>query len=511
MGRPVSHPVEDTVQLPLASLSQALPPVGARPPQPPAPPPPAPQRPAPRRRRGLLIGAVASAVVLLLALAAIAVVRPGPVADWLGSEGNDPVLDPLPTDPPPSPVLAGASSDAPMPTAAGIKSAIDPLVTGSVLGSRVNVSVVDVATGKSLYGHGQDNPTLPASTNKLTTAAAVLATRGPDYRIPTRAVAGGSPGEVVLVGGGDPTLAINATGSYPGAARLDQLAAQVKEALGGTAPTKVTVDSSLFSGPVYGPWDAGIAQNGFAGPTVALMTDGARVNPKKVKSPSTRYQQPDTAAGKAFAKALGLPASAVSRGTAPGNGRQLGQVESVPIGRMVEFMLSESDNVIAEMLARQVALAKKQPASYSGAAKAVKDVLNGLGVPRSEIQLSDGSGFSRQDKVTPSALTDLLRIAALPAHPELHGIFSGLPVAGWSGTLQERYRKPAAGSQAGAGVVRAKTGTLRGVHAIAGVVVDADGRLLVFAVMADAVQVGDEAAQSALDRVAAKLATCGCH
>ena len=97
---------------------------------------------------------------------------------------------------------------------------------------------------------------MPASTTKLITAATVLAARGPAYRIATRVVAGSAPGEVVLVGGGDPTLAINATGSYPGAARLDLLAAQVKKALGGTAPTKVTVDTSLFPGPVYGPgWD----------------------------------------------------------------------------------------------------------------------------------------------------------------------------------------------------------------------------------------------------------------
>ena len=54
----------------------------------------------------------------------------------------------------------------------------------------------------------------------LLTAAAVLATRGPAYRIPTRAVAGATPGEVVLVGGGDPTLAIDDNGHYPGAARL---------------------------------------------------------------------------------------------------------------------------------------------------------------------------------------------------------------------------------------------------------------------------------------------------
>ena len=56
----------------------------------------------------------------------------------------------------------------------------------------------------------------------------VLAARGPAYRIPTRAVAGANPGEVVIVGGGDPTLAVDKNGFYPGAARLDDLAAQVR-------------------------------------------------------------------------------------------------------------------------------------------------------------------------------------------------------------------------------------------------------------------------------------------
>jgi serine-type D-Ala-D-Ala carboxypeptidase/endopeptidase (penicillin-binding protein 4) len=457
--------------------------------------------PAQRRKRRWWIPVVA--VVAAIAVAAAAVFL-------LAGDDPEPILGPLPSDPPPSPVLAAAATDAPTPTAAGVQAAIDPLVKGSGLGSRVNVSVVDVATGQSLYGSGQDTLTLPASANKLTTAVAVLAARGPTYRIPTRVVAGATPGEVVLVGGGDPTLAINGTSTYPGAARLDQLAAQVRQKLGGTAPTKVTVDSSLFSGPVYGPWDADIAHNGYAGPTVALMTNGARVNPKRVQPPSERYDQPDVAAGQAFAKALGLPASAVTKGKAAGGAKELGQVDSIPIGRMVEFMLAESDNVIAEMLARQVALARGQPASYAGGAAAVKAVLGELGLPAAEVQLSDGSGFSRKDKLTPSLLTDLLRLAASPKHPELHGVFAGLPVAGWSGTLAARFRNPAAGSQ-GAGTVRAKTGTLRGVNAIAGIVVDADGRLLAFAVMADAVQIGQAPAQAALDRIAAKLATCGCR
>ncbi len=87
----------------------------------------------------------------------------------------------------------------------------------------------DVATGEALYDRGADRATVPASTTKLVTAATVLATRGPAYRIPTRVVAGANPGEVVLVGGGDPTLSIGAKGYFPGAARLDLLAAQVKK------------------------------------------------------------------------------------------------------------------------------------------------------------------------------------------------------------------------------------------------------------------------------------------
>src|SRR6185436_4288784 len=96
------------------------------------------------------------------------------------------------------------------------------------LGGHVTASVIDVASGDVLYDRDGAGPVVPASTAKLLTAAAVLRARGPAYRIPTRAVAGATAGEVVLVGGGDPTLAAGSPSSYPGAARLDKLAAQVK-------------------------------------------------------------------------------------------------------------------------------------------------------------------------------------------------------------------------------------------------------------------------------------------
>ena len=139
------------------------------------------------------------------------------------------------------------------------------------------------------------------------------------------AVAGANPGEVVLVGGGDPTLAGGKTGYYPGAARLDVLAEQVRKALGGTAPTKVIVDGSLYSGPAHEPgWDSDIPTGGYGGTISALMIDGARNDPKSGQGYAERSAEPELAAGQAFAAALGLPASAVSAGRAPRAGAASG-------------------------------------------------------------------------------------------------------------------------------------------------------------------------------------------
>jgi D-alanyl-D-alanine carboxypeptidase/D-alanyl-D-alanine-endopeptidase (penicillin-binding protein 4) len=478
------------------------------------------------RRRGLLFGLAALLLVLMIVTAGLVTVRPAGLFGAGTKPSAGPALSALPT---PSPVLAGAGTGAPMPSAAAVAAALQGPLADPRLGGHFSVRVVDVATGQQLFGRGEADPTTPASTMKLATATALLALRGPAYQIRTKAIAGPNPGEVVLVGGGDPTLAVNGTGSYPGAARLDDLANQVKRALGGTAATKVIVDSSLFSGSTTGPdWDPGdYDAGGQVSRITALMTDAGRTNPAKVGPPSARSTHPDAAAGQAFAKLLGLPASAVVAGTAPPTptnqvangspdptgspatgtlapGTELGAVKSAPLVSLLEQMLASSDNTIAECMARQVALAAGQPASFAGGAQAVTDELTKLGLPMASVKIVDGSGLSADNKLTPQLLTALLALAAQADQPQLHGLFTGLPVAGYSGTLAGRFHSPAANPADG--VVRAKTGTLTGVNALAGYVTTASGRLLAFALLADQVTAGMLDAETALDRTATALA-----
>ena len=547
-----SVPLNVAHQQPQAAQVPQVAPASAPPAQPAADPPGQPGGPAPspadpaggvpaaaepgtgRSRRTVVLSVLAALVLGVVAAAGVLVVRPGPVDGWLAA---DPTASPSASatpDPTPTPVLVAADASGAMPTAAGVQAAIAPLLKAGPLGSRVNVSIADALTGDSLFAQNADTMTTPASTTKLLTAAAVLAARGPAYRLATRAVAGARPGEVVLVGGGDPTLSVGKKGQFPGAARLDKLAAQVKKALGGQQPTRILVDTSLYQGPLTAAgWDGDIIGGGQAAKIQPLMTNAGRVEPvHNDVGGDPRFADPALAAGRAFAKQLGVATSSVSKETAPVAvdpaavesaapsaaasgaagapvpGTELGRVESPPLVHVVDWMLEQSDNVLAEALARQVALAAGKAPSFVGAAEATIAKLGELGLPANEASLADGSGLSRRNKISPKLLTDVLTLAAGGTRPELTPMFGGLPVAGWSGTLRTRFVTPAP-NRIGQGLVRAKTGTLTGVNTISGQLVTAGGRLLVFAIMADAT--GESvAARQALDKIAAKLVSCGC-
>jgi D-alanyl-D-alanine carboxypeptidase/D-alanyl-D-alanine-endopeptidase (penicillin-binding protein 4) len=404
-----------------------------------------------------------------------------------------------------APVLASLSTDAPAPDPGVLSSQLTPLLNGAALGSGVSAAVIDVATGKVLIDRNAADPTIPASTTKLLTAVAALTTLDPADTLETTVVAGATPGEVVLVGGGDLTLSRTAPSqTYPGAPTVADLATQVVAALpAGTPVTRVVVDSSLFSGPLTaGGWQPGDSPSSYAAPVTATAVDGARVSPGS----QARSGQPGLDAGSALADALGAPGATVVLGEAPEGARTLATVHSAPVERLVEQALSMSDNMLGEALARQVALARHRPASFEGAAQAVTDALTDAGIDVTGVTLADGSGLSWENRVPAGVLAAVVAGAADGSLEGASALLAGLPVAGYDGTLFDRGDAGTA-----PGTVRAKTGTLLGVHALAGTVVTADGRLLAFAVVANGSSSSEAATESALDDVAAALAGCGCR
>ncbi|MER5823719.1 D-alanyl-D-alanine carboxypeptidase/D-alanyl-D-alanine-endopeptidase, partial [Streptomyces mirabilis] len=333
---------------------------------------------------------------------------------------------------------------------------------------------------------------------------AALSAAGADHRIETRAVLEPGTKEVVLVGGGDPTL--TARKEAAGWASLRTLADETATALKARHLNQVTLsyDTSLYTGPALHP----IGTNPNLAPVSALMVDEARTD-DSASGPVTRAADPAADAAGKFAgllEAKGIKTTTPGLSKATNGSQSLASVSSPPLSALIERMLTNSDNDIAEGMARQVALATGRPADFDGGAAAIDAELKKLGLPLSGAHFTDGSGLNRDDRLTADLLTALLVKAGDPAHPELRPILTGLPVAGFTGTLSDRYADDASGT----GLVRAKTGTLTGVNTLAGTVVDADGRLLAFAFLASDTT-DPSAAQSALDRTASALAGCGCR
>jgi D-alanyl-D-alanine carboxypeptidase/D-alanyl-D-alanine-endopeptidase (penicillin-binding protein 4) len=410
--------------------------------------------------------------------------------------------------------LAAPPSAGPAAVPSGVARALAGPLADKALGARVDVAVADAATGTTLYDRGGAVAVVPASTAKLFTAAAALRALGPDRRLATRVVAAGAlangvlRGDLVVVGGGDPTLtAATSPSAYPRPARLADLARRVRAA----GITKVTggvvVDTALFGAPGLGPaWKATYVTEGSVAPVTAFEVDGGRVKADDAK----RVPRPDLTGGAKLRDALRRAGvtigNAVRRGPAPPTAVEVASVESPPVSALVERMLTRSDNDLAEALARHVAIARGLRTDFAGAAAAVAATVRDLGLPAPA--LLDASGLSPRDRVTPDQLVALLGLATRDA--ALAPLVQGLPVAGFTGTLATRYTKGPA--TRAAGLVRAKTGSLDNVATLAGIVETRSGRLLVFAFAADRLPtkfVG--AAAKALDVAAAALASCGCR
>jgi len=423
-----------------------------------------------------------------------------------------------------APVLPAETDPPTLPSRDGLSAALGPALRGSEVGADLGVVVADAATGRQLYAENPGTLATPASTTKVVTAVTTLAVLGPDARFTTsvRQASGG----IVLVGGGDPTLAVNRypSSDYPQPATLASLAASTARALKaeGRRSVRLGYDTSLYSGPTMAPgWTSSDVSTGNVTPIVSLEVDQGRLtasgSPQDSDDPvnfSPRTTNPAGMAASAFASLLRQDGITLSGGpspqTAPAGAATLASVSSPPLSEIVGQMLRESNNVIAENLGRHLALAMGMPASFSGAAAAVTAELRRLGV-RTPISLVDTSGLSPQDGIAPDTLVSVLEVALNVAR--VRAAITGLPVAGFTGTLSAGQSIFGGIGGAARGVVRAKTGNLTTVATLAGLAYDRSGTLLVFAIMAPQVPGAAmlQTAADAIDSAAGALADCGCR
>ena len=451
-----------------------------------------------RRAHVVLAAAVIALVAVVVATAAL-----------LTAGGKSDAQTPPPREPASAnPAVVPLSDSAAIPTTAAITAVLAPAVANPNLGN-LSGRITDAKTGQQIWEQRADAPMRPASTNKVLTAGAALLTLDRNARVTTTVQAADQtrmPGVVVLVGGGDPTLSAAPPGEdtwYRGAARISDLADQVRKS--GITATAVQVDTSLFTGPDMAPgWDPADIGGGDISPIQSVMLDAGRIQPTTVES--RRSPTPALDSGRALATALGINPARVTFAPGPAGGRQLASVQSAPLMDRLLQMMSNSDNVMAETIAREVAKATGRPISFAGGVDAVLSKLASANIDVTGASLVDSSGLSVADLLTSKTLDEVVNAAAGPDQPSLRPMVDLLPIAGGSGTLSNRF-VDGDQSKSPAGWLRAKTGSLTETNSLAGIVTDASGRVLTFAFISN--NAGIEG-RTAIDALAATLRTCGC-
>lgn len=426
--------------------------------------------------RSPLRACICASLVALLAACAV------PVATTAGSPEAVPTTTSTPVVEAPA-TSTVASEDtttttaAPPPPADAFTAGLDAIWgAGPWEGSCLMVTEGD----RVLYEQHPDRPVTPASTMKLLTATAVLERFRPDERLRTPVLAAAPPvngvvdGHLYLVGGGDPLL-----GTLPWGATFrrqpalvtaievlaDRLvAAGVREVRG-----SVVGDDGRHERVRYLPtWPSRYVLQ--TGPLSALwVNDGI----DGLGPDAQPFADPPAGAASVLNELLrqrgvvvhGMPTSG---SLAPG-AVELAAVESPTMAELVGQMLRESDNGTAEMLVRELGLRVGGSGTSAAGTRAMHDTLAEMGFPMRGVDILDGSGLDPRNRVTCRLLT-AVNLRGIP------GVEAGLPVAAQTGTLYKRFlATPVAGH------LRAKTGSIRGVSALAGHVDTAGGRRLTFA------------------------------
>jgi D-alanyl-D-alanine carboxypeptidase/D-alanyl-D-alanine-endopeptidase (penicillin-binding protein 4) len=395
---------------------------------------------------------------------------------------------------------------------------IDPAVVTDIvqeelvdprLGGGVTAYVIDANSGKVLVDIDGEQAMIPASTLKIFTGIAAMNVLGAQTRFET--VVKREANQLTIVGGGDPTLVSqtpeNWRGKPPGSEQppsLDQLADLAVAAIGQTTDSfVVNFDDSLFADPeAHETWPDQYLRTGEVAPAQGLIMDfGINDSEAVMKDPAKSVAQ-------YFSDALtarGIPATLGERKVAGDTASVLTSIKSATVTDIVERMITTSNNTMAEFLAHHIGGANGEY-TYESGAKATTEALTAAQIDLTGVTILDGSGLSRSNQASAKSLVSALSYANSSEGAAWSNL-SGLPVAGISGTLVDRYDV----GEPGRGTVRAKTGTLSKVVALSGTLVDASGEVLIFTFIANEVPSGTKQGEAALDEVVKALVQCGCR
>lgn len=361
--------------------------------------------------------------------------------------------------------------------------------------------VVDTDTGQVVASRDPSALLIPASNTKLLSVTAIMHAMDRQTRFPTRVVQPAA-GSIVLVGGGDPMLTSEPTTAYPRQASLQELATATAAALleAGSTSVALSYDATYFSDP---GWNATWPENYRDQVTQisALWVDegiesGVGRSRTAALSAATIFAEQLTAAG---ITVTGVPAAAAA------TGEEIARVESAPLHILAEQMMLRSNNSFAEVLGLHLAAATGHPTTFDGSVAAIEEQLRELSLWTDGAVLRDASGLSRSNVVSAAMLAQTVRLAV--DDPSLSLILDGLPVAGVTGTLADRFSDDI--SRPARGVAKAKTGTLTRVASLAGTTVTVDGRSLSFTFLTNGSADG-YAAKVWADQGVGVITSCGC-
>ena len=327
--------------------------------------------------------------------------------------------------------------------------------------------VVDAMTGEVIFERNSTQARKPASVIKLLSATSVLSYIDSQKVFNTNIYKGVDPGTIVINGEYDPWISmIQSQAEKMGRTSLPRLGFNTINRYNELADAKAKRLKILYTGLF--PQDLANLQ-------AFLKKRGIRTTAEKITPEDALLQS---------AEPLVLSASPT-------------------LETMVKWTLLWSDNVLAERLARLAAITSGETFNTQGVENTFHTVLTNFGIDPDKIEVADGSGLSKQNRVTAKAIADLLM--KIRNDPKYVSVYEGLPIGGVSGTLQKRFLTTA--PQA-VGLVRGKTGTLSGTVSLAGYV-DSEDRQYIFVAIADKIPrrySASERARDTLDRILGKIA-----